>query len=461
MALAATTVVEINTGGNDANGGGYNSARSGAVLDMTYPTSAPVTITATLNCSSSTTLTDSGNNFLATMVGNLIQIAGSWFEITAFGSTGSVTITPAGGAITNGTGTVGGALLTPGTAGALAAAIGAGNTVYQKAGTYAITSASTNVAGGCVLMTAGTAGACSRWIGYGTTRGDSGTNPLLQASGIASCQIFNTFNVNSLHVENITVDGALLTAMIGFLVSRAGVTFLRCGALNCKNGGFNCANALPVLTYCWATGCTTQPAIQGFTCHGCVAYSNSITGFSSPSTPSVWNNCISVNNSGASSDGFGLASASNPAYANNCTAYGNGRHGFLMPTAAGVQAIYTNCLAVNHTAVGALGFASAAGTPDCVWIYNCAGFNNTLNKPAAWAAGNAPGFVTLTVNPFQNAAGGDFSLNNTTGGGAACRAAGLPGAFPGVSTTGRQDIGAVQHADAAARQPRYRLGTGS
>lgn len=63
------------------------------------------------------------------------------------------------------------------------------------------------------------------------------------------------------------------------------------------------------------------------------------------------------------------------------------------------------------------------------------------------------GDIALTEEPCNNPAGGDFGLNNTAGGGAACRAAGSPGAFPGGTTIGYPDIGAVQHQDAAGALP--------
>jgi hypothetical protein len=59
--------------------------------------------------------------------------------------------------------------------------------------------------------------------------------------------------------------------------------------------------------------------------------------------------------------------------------------------------------------------------------------------------GAQTGDVDLTADPFTNAAGGDFSLNNTAGGGALLRATGYPGVFPGGTTTGYLDIGAAQH----------------
>ena len=57
--------------------------------------------------------------------------------------------------------------------------------------------------------------------------------------------------------------------------------------------------------------------------------------------------------------------------------------------------------------------------------------------------------VTLSADPFTDQANDDYSLNTTAGGGAACRAAGFPGAFPSGNSTGFIDIGAVQHADPA------------
>lgn len=56
------------------------------------------------------------------------------------------------------------------------------------------------------------------------------------------------------------------------------------------------------------------------------------------------------------------------------------------------------------------------------------------------------GFISLSADPFTNASGGDFSLNNNGGGGASLR--GLSLAFPTtISTTAYPDVGAVQHQD--------------
>jgi hypothetical protein len=57
--------------------------------------------------------------------------------------------------------------------------------------------------------------------------------------------------------------------------------------------------------------------------------------------------------------------------------------------------------------------------------------------------------ITLTDDPFVNAAGGNFALNNTAGAGAACRDAGYPGAMVDGTNIGHADIGAIQHEDPA------------
>ncbi len=83
---------------------------------------------------------------------------------------------------------------------------------------------------------------------------------------------------------------------------------------------------------------------------------------------------------------------------------------------------------------------------DQVEDYN-AYYNNTAGGIAGFTAGAHD--VVPTGDPFTNAAGNIYTLNNTAGAGAVVRAAG----FPGVLTfggTGYLDIGALQHADPAA-----------
>lgn len=92
-----------------------------------------------------------------------------------------------------------------------------------------------------------------------------------------------------------------------------------------------------------------------------------------------------------------------------------------------------------------LGPSTAKNDNWCALNWGNAYYSNTSGPRNNLAAGT--GDVTLSADPFTDSSGGDFSLNSTAGGGAACRAAGFPGAFPAGLVTGYADIGAVQHQD--------------
>ena len=126
--------------------------------------------------------------------------------------------------------------------------------------------------------------------------------------------------------------------------------------------------------------------------------------------------------------------------------------------------IVKNC--VFHGSTGGSGIRyvdnTAGVVSNCIFYDNnqygieCDGPGNLVLRNNAYGANgvaatkNAPsavGTATLTGDPFTNAASGDFSLNDTAGAGAACRAAGFPGALI-HGGTGFLDIGALQHEDA-------------
>lgn len=100
----------------------------------------------------------------------------------------------------------------------------------------------------------------------------------------------------------------------------------------------------------------------------------------------------------------------------SCIVYGNGNTGLRTNSASQKYAVF-----VAHNA----------------WGSNTSG-NYSTGIPAG------AGDVTLTADPFTNSGSRDYSLNSTAGGGAACKGTGFPGAFPGGTTTGYLDIGAVQ-----------------
>ena len=431
MAFTAAVEWDVRVPGDDTNGGGFAVGSGG--IDFSQQNAAQVTYTdLVIDGTTNTNCTSAAFPFTSISVGNIINITGG----TGFTVQRVQIISVAGGVATcdkslgtlsstGGQGKLGGSLASPGQGSALMVA---GNTLHIKAGTYTITSASTNVAGGCLLIPSGSITAFTRAIGYQNTHRDGGLRPLLQASGISTFTLCNGASSTGVMFENITVDGASLTSSKGFgAVARA----LRCKAMNCTNNGFSAP-----ATYCEATGCSTGVAFTGAFFYGCVAYNNSSTGIVASS---VAVNCLSVNNSG--SFGFSIAGG---AYAFNCTAYGNGSSGFNAVGGATLST-WTNCVSTGNAGYQFGG----SGAGNNVILINCAakadgsGTIDTANITAPTV-----GQITLTADPFTNAAGGDFSLNSLSGGGAACKAAGLLGVFPGVptvNTTGFQDIGAVQH----------------
>lgn len=452
MALSATTTWELRTAGSDNSGGGFRTGALGidfSQLDSAFASGTNLTVDAVTN----TDVAPDGHTPDADDVGNLIQItAGAGFS-TGFYEIASIQSgkwrldrSPAATGTSGGTWALGGALASPGK---LGSGMVTGNDAWIKSGTYTVTSASTNIANGCLSLPAGASAAnTTKVFGYGSTRGDNGTKPVITADGTITTFTLVATGTNG-HVENIEVNGNSRTSSRGFNSGNFS-RFVRCKATNCTNSGFTGASGTFGLL-CEATGCSTVGAFfsTGFWM-SCVARANSITGFNL-SNGGVVVGCVSANNTGASTDGF--TSASGGTYYSNCVAYNNGRHGFN-PTAASAEMTLVNCLAVSNAGYG---FTSSAAF-DNIYLFYCAGNNNTSgnvnssNIPSAQQIG----FIALSGDPFTSAAGLDFSLNNTASAGAAVRGAGLPSlssglyGLPGLSTNSYPDIGAAQHLEAAS-----------
>jgi hypothetical protein len=421
VAIPADTVWEVQSTGNDANGGGFSTANKGATgADMTL--GAPTVFTSTLSATATTTLTDSAAGFLNTMLGNVIQISGQGFYcITAFTNTSTVTVDRTLGTFSTTSGRVGGPVASPGVIGATTTVV-AGNTVYIKAtGTYTMNSASSNIAGGVVNN-----GTASRWVGYTSnrTQTNSDSPPYIVASGIST---FVMFTLSNGVLWNVSLDGAGLTSSRGLATGQS----LLCKFANMTNGA---TTAWAIA--CEATGCSTQPVFQG-PCNFCVAHGNSSNSFSTANqqlfgcvaygntsggfnTSGIVANCVAYGNTGGTSDGFANSSGSTPVVFINCISESNGRYGFNRTGTAAPISGLTNCSAKNNST------AATNGT----WVTI-----NLLNPSG-----------TVFVDPANQ----DFRLNNTAGAGALLRAAGWPTTWPAVNASmlSYLDIGAAQHQDA-------------
>lgn len=436
MSVAAACVWEVQpTVGNDANGGGYVSGGGGT--DRSQQASAQVVIdnsTIKATSASSTITFTQGYTPSAADVGNVYQDTGAngstagFYQIIAQTST-TWTVSGTIGTSTGLVGKMGGALASIGKAGAAHAA---GNTIYLKnSGINSVTSNVSNVAGGVISLTAGTAANATRLIGYNSSRGDNGTKPLIQASSI------NTFVLVTLaadcHLENVSIDGASSTSSRGVAGTTSSRAY-RVQVKNCTNEGFNSC----VCILCECTGCATTGAFVSATCFGCVADNNTTVGFNNCNCT----DCLAVNNSGGSTDGFAAGAAATWI---NCSARGNGRAGFRA-TAGAYVVTCINCVADSNT--GNNYDASAAF--DGMSLISCAGYTSGTNVGSNITPSNNIGFITLNGTPFSNAGTGDYSLNNLSNQGVPCRNAGIPGSaapylLPGVSTNAYPDLGAAMH----------------
>lgn len=104
----------------------------------------------------------------------------------------------------------------------------------------------------------------------------------------------------------------------------------------------------------------------------------------------------------------------------NCVIYGNTGSGINLAS-WGMAIIITDNVIVNNGAYG-MTYGQSNTIPSLIYMNWNAFYNNTSGSYNHMTTG--PNDVTLSGDPFTNAAGGDFTLNNTAGRGAACRGTG-------------------------------------
>jgi hypothetical protein len=205
-----------------------------------------------------------------------------------------------------------------------------------------------------------------------------------------------------------------------------------------------------MMEQCEVTGCTTfgvSANQAGGLIKDCYVHDNSCPGGTIVNFGTVVTGCIFDTNTGASSDGLILnaaySSGRSPIF--NNVFYANGRDGIR-----NTGNYYGDCISdnifVNNVGIG-LNTTAMSPLRDSVFYHHNAYFGNGTARSGNNAG---TGDVTLTGDPFVDAANGNFALNNTAGAGAACRAAGYPGTFPGGLTTGYSDIGPIQHQETAS-----------
>lgn len=394
------------------------------LIDFSQQSTARITYTDLASTGAGLTVTSVLNPFNKSQQGNTIVITGgtnftpgryviasvSGVTATLIGAANSSTGVAAGG-----TGGLGGALATPWKTIGIAVA---NNYIFVQGGS------------GPSIYQLGTAMAWSVGVsieGYSLTHGDipqGTTRPVLQAAA-GTLILLNQGTTTNQIIRCFILDGNSQSAITGY-----------------NNAGNRCT-----INYMHAKGCTTGFSASTAYVEMCSADSCG-TGFSSSNT---WycsaTNCTAIGfvNSGHFSIavncpiGFSITAgttiSSSIAYA--CTTVGF--------AANSVPNMLNNCIAEACGGGFSIDNSPGAGA------FRCFAYNNTTNFSAA--SGGIVDITVLTASPFTNAAGLDFSLNNTAGGGALVRAAGLPGTFPSnVNTTAYQDSGAAQHQDSGGQR---------
>lgn len=451
MAMSPPLVWEVRTTGNAANGGAFRAGSSGmdySQQDTAQVTYADLTVDATTN----TNVTSSANPFTSAHVGNVIKISSTspwspgYYEVMSVTSrVATLDRSPAATGSAGGIGRLGGAADHPLT---IAGAVVASNVVWLKAGTYTIASPGVNFAASCAPSNTVPA---SRLSGYGTTRGD-GVRATLTAGTAYANTVLATGQ--GWWVANIEVkpNGSNHGIVVGAMT-----TVSNCKVSGAAVYGLNLANTQCAALGNEVTGCSGNSGIllsNASFAFGNYVHDNTTTGITTAFDCVVSRNLV-VNNTGATSDGIAVGGAASTTVVTHNTVHGSGRHG-LRVTGSGiiVPPIQNNIFSSNG-GFGAV-FSTSAGTPalpPCdgnAYYANTSGARSngddtTVNPQNASGAYTNPLDKILAVSPFVNAAAGDFSLNNTAGGGAACRGAGVPAAWPGTTVANSLDMGAAQH----------------
>ncbi len=420
-------------------------------IDYSRGTTARITFTdMVINGTTNTNFTSAANPVGPNFVGNVISVtSGTGFTVqrvevlSVSGTTATCDKSLGTLSSTGGNGKLGGALASVGLAGGLVSNVQ--NMVFALGShTYAM-SASANVSGGRWNAGAMVCGYSTHRVLYNTDANlpvfQSSANSMTLFSAGGQC-VFSSMAVangnsntsvnafadtanNFMYLFNLKATG-VATAFNPFQATRTEL----CSAINCTSatpfttGGYGNEFIDCVISGGGGWACTSTDN----TCTRCIVTGNTGTAPDFSGFKSLLN-CVSYNSTGAAN---AIVSCN---WVNNCIIYGKVHSG--------------NVGVTNAT----------AGTNQRFYVLNCAFGNNTADS-GTMDGQIIVGKISLTADPFTNAAGGDYSLNNTAGGGALLRAMGFPSSFLGISTNQYLDVGAAQHTDAGGGGVTHLAGRG-
>jgi len=436
LALPALSKWLVRSDGNDLNGGGFVTGASGT--DFSNQASPQLSNTDLVIDANNTKISSAGSPFGATSVGNFVQISAGtnfttgFYQITAVvGALATLDRACGTAGATGGTFRMGGGLLT--LAKNLTSLV-AENRTYVKAGTYTITatlSIPASITGGLT------------WEGFGTTPGDLGTRPLI-TTATNSTKLFTPANQSTpykiLNIDMSNTAGTRAEALIASTSNPGPLVILeKCildGFSVAIRGDFNGDYYFSplVLIGVEIKNSTSHAIFQNgdLLCYDCYIHDNTGNGIFSDS-----------NNQGLSMKVFLHTRVVRNAYGIDQAAlhftstlilinsifHANTNDGVRTTVATLLNLILINNLFTDN---GGYGFNSSS-VPQVFTSLNNAYRNNTTAARNNLAAGTND--ITLSADPYTNAAGNDYTLNATAGGGAALRSAGYPASI---------DVGAFQ-----------------
>lgn len=419
MALSVNSVWEVRSAtGSDTNGGGFVTGSGGTDYSQQGSANSGGSNSSVTDAvgSGSTSITSATAAFTSAITGNIVYFDGAWYQATYSNAT---TITT-DRATTSGTGLtlkIGGALAT--LTNAVSLAIN-NNVIYCK-GSQTITSTLT--------LSQGTSSGTLppyRITGYSTARGDGGRFTLTTATN--STDLIN-YTGNSVVIQNVLMSCTAGTPGIGIAASTGGaVTNLTLD--NVRITGFSYGIRGPY---------AGQYYIIPITLNNCEIDTNVNHGIYTAAGIFIMNSYIHDNGSSGlftnnAGQTYQFITAINSVFYNNVV------DGIFQ--AGNFSAVVMNCVLANNFN----GLESAGGTTISLSVMNTivdsnsdVGLKNSGNALTGVFKNNGfrnngtdqalnvlmEGSITLTADPFTNRSTGDFSLNNTAGGGLACDTSGF------------------------------------
>lgn len=481
MALNASMVWRIRTGGSNLNGGGYDAAIATPGTDYTDSDSPRVTfngttITATTS-GTSTTIAITGYTVAATDIANIVRIASGanftagYYVITAV-DTGLNTWTLdrncTSGAGTAMVGRMGGAFAS---LDIFATAVGAG---------LSLPTLTSPLAAGHTVMLRGAGSdapgsndwdytAANKYMSFASGNETAGRIQWIGYNGRPRIGVGGLFfyNTDYWHFENlyINIEGANLPTNGVFLGVNAyrNVLFeqnnnditaiMKCSTVVdvvCQNSGASpSAGTYPAINVSHAVGTTNYGALIA----GCFIKNWRGGGITGGYIGKIEQTIIT----GTKSHGIvvsGGATTWGVSLLNN-TLYNNTGDGIRLAAAVdifGIQ-ILGNILA-NNGAYGLNCVVGSAALNDRM-LRGMVDYNDFYTNTSGARNGLSAGAHDSTLDPqFTNAGGDDFSLGTNL------KALGFPGAFRGSSTTSYVDMGAVQRQESSSGSGAKGSGTG-